>query len=404
MPLNKIKLFLILTLMGLSSGLPLSLTGGTLQAWLRGAGVDLTTIGLLAFVGIPYTWKFIWSPIMDRFSFFKWGRRRSWMLASQGCLVLFIFAFSGLSPDKDLYLISLLAVLTAFASATQDIAMDAWRREQLPSDEFAWGNGIHITGYLFAMRMISGAGALILADFLSWNLVYQIMAAIQVLGLLATGLAKEDSSTVVLPKTLKAAFTEPLLEFFQRPLAWLILIFILLYKAGDNMASHMSMPFYLDMGFTKTEVGSISKVVGWIAVAGGSLLGGWILRYISVYRGLWWFGWLQLISTLGFAVMAILPKGLEVLTVVIAFENFTAGLGTAAFVTFIGFLTHRQFTATQFALLSSLMGVPRIFLAAPTGFMAEKMGWFVFFNICTWIALPGLFLVFYLRKKVPLST
>lgn len=394
------KNFWLLAIMGISSGLPLSLTGSTLQAWLKSTDVDLTTIGLLALVGLPYTWKFLWSPIMDRYPLFRMGRRRSWMLISQVVLVGCIFAMSFLNPVSHLWWISAVALITAFASATQDIALDAWRREQLSIEDFGWGNGIHVAGYLFAMRMISGAFALILADSLPWSQVYQILGTIQVIGILGTLWAYEESKEIMPPKTLMEAFFLPLKDFFTKPSAAYILIFILLYKAGDNMAAHMSMPFYLDVGFTKTEVGSISKVVGWIGIALGSILGGLALRKISVYQGLWWFGILQMASTFGFALMAILPKQLDILTLVIAFENFAAGLGTAAFVTFIGLMTNRQFTATQFALLSSLMGVPRILLAAPTGYMAQNMGWFSFFNFCTWIAIPGMLLLLYMKKKL----
>lgn len=392
------KNFWILTLMGISSGLPLSLTGGTLQAWLRSSNVDLTTIGLLALVGLPYTWKFLWSPIMDRFALFKAGRRRSWMLVSQVGLVLALGVMSFMNPEQDLTWISILALLTAFSSATQDIAMDAWRREQLAPNEFGWGNGIHVAGYLFAMRMVSGAFALILSDFINWGTVYQLMAGIQAVGIAATLMASEKEMEFAPPKTLHEAFWGPLKEFFQRPSAWYVLIFILLYKAGDNMAAHMSMPFYLDLGFSRTEVGSVTKVVGWIGIAAGSLLGGFALRKISVVSGLLWFGILQMVSTYGFAIMASLPKSIEILTAVIAFENFAAGLGTAAFVTFIGLMTNRQFTATQYALLSSLMGIPRIFLAAPTGYMAEGMGWFAFFSLCTFIAIPGLLMIGLIKR------
>jgi len=382
--------FWILTMMGISSGLPLALTGGTLQAWLKSSDVDLATIGLFALVGIPYTWKFLWAPIMDRFGLHKVGRRKSWMYLSQGALVLSILGMSGLEPSRDLPWISILAILAAFSSATQDIALDAWRREQLSPTEFGWGNGIHVAGYLFAMRVISGALALILSDFLAWSQVYQIMAGIQSAGLLATFFSRESELDFQPPKTIQEAFIGPMREFFGRSGAWMILLFILFYKVGDNMAAHMSMPFYLELGFTRTEVGSITKGFGWLGIAGGSLAGGWALRKISVISGLFWFGLLQMVSTSGFAILAVASKSAELLTAVILFENIAAGLGTAAFVTFIGLMTNRQFTATQYALLSSLMGIPRILFAAPTGIMAQNIGWVSFFIICTAIAIPGL--------------
>lgn len=393
--MNKIlsRNFWVLTLMGISSGLPLALTGGTLQAWLKSANVDLATIGLFALVGIPYTWKFLWSPIMDRFYLQKPGRRKSWMYLSQVTLILSILGMSFIDPSNNLALISGLAILAAFSSATQDIALDAWRREQLCPQEYGWGNGLHVAGYLFAMRVISGALALILSDYLSWSHVYQIMAAIQGLGLLSTYLSHENQYEFKPPKTIQEAFIGPMKEFFSRQQAWTIVVFILLYKVGDNMAAHMSMPFYLDIGFSRTEVGSITKIVGWIGIAGGSLVGGWLLKKISVISGLCWFGVLQMVSTFGFAVLSIAPKTIELLTAVILFENLSAGLGTSAFVTFIGLMTNKQFTATQFALLSSLMGIPRILFSAPTGFIAQSTGWFWFFTICTLIAVPGIVMI-----------
>ncbi|MCX7674447.1 MAG: AmpG family muropeptide MFS transporter, partial [Bdellovibrionaceae bacterium] len=377
-----------------------------LQAWMRSEGIDLGSIGLFALVGLPYTWKFVWSPVLDRFSFSRLGRRRFWMLVSQVILSLGWLSFGLLSPKDHLWLLGALALSQSFFSATQDIVLDAWRREQLSASEFAAGNGVHVAGYLFSMRMISGALALILSDHVSWSQVYFIMAVIQGLGLLASLLAWENpQASGVSPKSLKDSFVEPFMEFFARPRAWQILLFILLYKVGDNMASHMSMPFYLDMGYSRSEVGAVTKVVGWLGIAAGTLLGGFALKRLSLFRGLFSFGFLQAVSTLGFSLLALAQKDLRLLTGVIFFENFTAGLGTAAFVTFMGLLTKKEFTATQYALLTSLMGVPRIILSAPTGYLAESMGWFKFFIFCTLVAAPGLFMIYRYKNEFfsPLS-
>lgn len=390
-PYVSLREVLVLTMMGVSSGLPLGLTGGTLQAWLRSEGVDLASIGLFALVGLPYTWKFLWSPILDHIKL-PMGRRRSWMLISQLLLVLTWLGFSFFSPKVSVIPFAILAFLGSFFSATQDIVLDAWRREQFDQKKFAFGNGIHVAGYLFSMRMISGAFALILSDHVSWGRVYQIMALIQCLGVFATFLSSESQLSPKSSRTLKDHFLDPLKDFFMKPKAFWILIFILLYKIGDNMAAQMSMPFYLDMGYTRSQVGAITKVLGWLGIALGSVTGGVILRKIRIDQGLFWFGVLQMISTAGFVILAILPPYEEWLSIVILIENFTAGLGTAAFVTFMGLLTNKEFTATQYALLTSLMGIPRIVLTSPTGFMAERMGWPLFFAFCTLIAIPGLLL------------
>lgn len=379
--------------MGISSGLPLSLTGGTLHAWLKTEGVSTAAIGWFALVGLPYTWKFVWAPLMDRFTYPFLGRRRGWMLVTQLLLIILIAVLGQLSPKTDLYLISVIAFFVAFVSASQDVVLDAWRREQLTPQEFGWGNGIHVTGYLFAMRLLSGSLALIMSDHVSWSVVYLTMAGLQGLGVIATLWSKESNTSIAPPKSLKEAVVAPFLDFFSRDRAMVVLAFILFYKLGDNMASQMTMPFYLEMGYSKTQIGGITKIFGWAGIALGTFLGGLWLRYLSVYRGLFIFGLLQMLSTFGFSILVYLPKTELHLTWVILFENISAGMGTAAFVTFIGLMTNKQFTATQFALLSSVMGIPRVFIAAPTGHLAEYLGWFGFFALCTLVAIVGLALI-----------
>ncbi len=386
------KQSLIILMMGLSSGLPLALTGGTLQAWMKSEQVSLATIGLFALVGLPYTWKFIWAPVMDRFALGKAGRRKAWMLVSQLFLIGSILYMSVCDPHANLPEIAFAAFMVAFWSATQDIVLDAWRRESVPTEQFGWATSVHISGYLFGMRMISGALALILSDFLPWSQVFQILAAVQCVGLVATFFCREPKVEIQ-PRTLKETVIEPFVDYFRKPGAWLILVFILLYKAGDVMAGHMTIPFYLDIGFTKTEVGAISKLVGWASVFIGGMLGGLLMARIKIVPSLVVCGVLQAISTFGFVWLAIVGKSEWVLTFVIAFENLTAGMGTTAFVAFMGSITSRKFTATQYALLTSLMGVPRIFLAAPTGLFAERLGWVGFFILCTLIAIPGILLI-----------
>ncbi len=389
-----LKQSLIIFILGLSSGLPLSLTGGTLQAWLKSSNIDLGTIGLFALVGLPYTWKFLWSPIIDRYSVVKVGRRKFWMLISQVLLVCLLMGMSFLNPENQMILISVAAFLISFASATQDIVLDAWRREQLEPKTYAWANGLHVAGYLFSMRVLSGALALILSDFISWQQVYQIMAIIQGFGLIGALSVKEQSSQALIPATLQQAFWGPLKDFFSKQKAGIILAFIFLYKVGDNMAAHMSMPFYLEMGYSRTEVGAVIKILGWVGVALGSLLGGLAMQKLKMKTALVGFGALQMLSTAGFVVLALVSKDLILLSTVIGFENFSSGVGTAAFVTFIGLMTSKKFTATQYALLSSVMGIPRILISAPTGYLAQGVGWPLFFVVCTLVAIPGMLLVF----------
>ena len=361
-------------------------------------GVDLKTIGFFALVGIPTTLKFLWAPLMDRFTLNRMGRRRSWMLVTQVLLAISIVAMAGSNPVNNLWMLAFWAVLVSFFSASQDIVVDAWRRESLTMDEMGFGSSVHVSGYLFAFRMISGSLALILSDFISWNAVYLIMAACMGIGIIATLLSEEPKLEAAPPRTLKESVIDPFVDYFTRPGAIVVLIFIIMYKVGDNMASQMTIPFYLDLGFSRTEVGAISKAVGWIALAVGGLVGGAMIMRMKLLPSMILFGVLQGISTFGFAVLAQLGNNVSALTAVIAFENFTAGMGTSGFVAFMAGITNKRFTATQYALLTSFMAVPRTILVAPTGWMAEQMGWFGFFVFCTLIAVPGTLMILWMRR------
>ena len=381
--------------MGVASGLPYSLVTTCLQAWLTQTGVDLKVIGLFASVTLPYTLKFIWSPLLDRFSLTSLGRRKSWMLASQIALIIFILALGGSDPTTDILMTMALAFAVTFASATQDIAIDAWRRESLTDAQLGLGSSLHVTAYLIAFRMISGALALFLADQFGWPTVYSIMALACGIGVFATLLCEEPQAGIAQPKSLREAVIQPFVDYFQRSGAWLILVFIFLYKAGDNMAQQMTISYYLKSGFSQTEIGAISKVVGWISLALGGLAGGALLLRMRMKTALLNFGVLQALSTLAFVLITSFPTR-EMLASVIAFENFTAGMGTAAFVAFMASLTNKKFTATQYALLTSAMGIPRSFLAMPTGWMVHQAGFVGFFWICTLVAIPGLLLIRFL--------
>jgi PAT family beta-lactamase induction signal transducer AmpG len=404
---------LIAFLMGFSSGLPLLLTGSVLQAWMMSEGVELATIGLFALVGLPYTLKFLWAPALDRFTPHLLGRRRGWLLISQLALIAAIAALGMTQPATAPFTVAVAAMLLTFFSASQDIVIDAYRREALSDIEQGLGASLYVNGYRIGMLLASGGG-LILADYVSFSTVYLLMAAFMTIGLATTFFAPEPQPSPGQPKTLMEAVFRPFAEFFSREHAVMILLFILLYKAGDTMASHMSIPFYLELGFSKTEIGAVVKLFGFWATILGGLLGGILILRLGIYTTLWQFGILQAVSTLGFAVLATIGPSLTGLATVIALENLSAGMGTAAFIAFMASQTDKRFTATQYALLSSLMGIPRVLIAAPTGWLAEVTGWPLFFGLCAALAIPGLLILTRFKswldtpesraKKKPLST
>jgi len=379
-------------IMGFASGLPLLLTMSVLQAWMTEEGVDLTVIGLVALVQIPYTWKVLWAPFLDRYALFGLGRRRSWLLLSQVALIVAIAGLGMCNPSSNFSLMVLAALLVAFFSASQDIVIDAYRRETLSDGELGLGSSLYINGYRIGM-MLSSGGGLILADHMAWSNVYLIMAAFMLPCLIATLLAPEPKMPMGKPRTLKEAVIDPLSEYFHRRNALLILAFILCYKIGDSMASAMTTPFYLDLGFTKTQIGAVVKIFGTGAVIGGALVGGVLMLWLGINRSLWVFGVLQALSTACFAVLARLGPDLNALAGVIAFENISSGMGTAAFVAYMASITNKKFTATQYALLASLMAFPRVLASAPTGYFAKHLGWAEFFIFCALIAIPGLLML-----------
>jgi len=384
---------LVALIMGFACGLPLLLTISVLQAWMTQEGVDLTVIGMMSLVGLPYTVKFLWAPFLDRFTLPFLGRRRGWLLTFQVALVCAISGLGSTDPARHPWGVTLAAFFVTFFSASQDIVVDAYRREDLTDKELGLGSSLYVNGYRVGMLLASGGG-LILADYIPFSAVYLIMAGCMFPGILTTLLAREpDISTVVPPQTMKAAVIDPLVEYFSRPSALWMLTFILFYKIGDTMASAMSIPFYLDIGFTKTEIGAVVKLFGFWATIGGSLIGGVIMIRLGINRSLWIFGVLQALSTACFALLTRIGPSVTALSGVIGFENLSGGMGTAAYVAFMASITDKRFTATQYALLSSLMGVPRVMASAPTGFFAKNLGWGWFFIFCTLIAIPGMLLL-----------
>ena len=383
---------LVSGLMGFSCGLPLLLTITVLQAWMQEEGVDLTVIGLMSLVGLPYTLKFVWSPLVDRFTLPFLGRRRGWLLVAQLALMVAIVNLGLSNPAESPWLVALAALLVTFFSASQDIVVDAYRREDLPDEELGLGSSLYVNGYRVGMLLASGGG-LIMADQVSFSVVYLVMAACLLVGVITTLFAPEPKTPQGTPQSMREAVVEPFVDYLKRSGALWMLAFVLLYKIGDSMAAAMTTPFYLDIGFTKTEIGTVVKLFGFWATIVGAFSGGVIMLRLGINRSLWIFGALQAVSTAGFALLAQVGYSLTGLAAVVAFENISSGMGTSAFIAFMASLTNKRFTATQYALLTSLMGVPRVMASAPTGFLAKSLGWFEFFLICTFLAVPGLLLL-----------
>ncbi|MDR0564452.1 MAG: AmpG family muropeptide MFS transporter [Azoarcus sp.] len=393
---------LVCVFTGFTSGLPLYLLFNLLPAWLKTEGLSLKAIGAFALIQFPYTWKFLWSPLLDRYALPWLGHRRGWMAVFQIALLGIIAWLGRLSPRDDLFLIVLLTAMLAFLSASLDIVLDAFRRNLLADEEQEMGNTLHVNAYKIA-SLVPGSLSLVLSDHLPWAQVFLITALFMLPGLAMTLLTREPRAEIKPPKTLRSSIVEPFLEFFYRhgiQTALFTLAFILLYKLGDSLCTALATPFYLEMGFTRTEIGLIAKNAGlWPSVLGG-VVGGVLMTKIGVNRALWVFGVLQGIAILGFTGLAYLgpadatSERLWVLAGVIGFEALGVGLGTAASVSFIARTTHPMYVATQFALLTSLTAVPRTFINASAGWLVEGMGWPSFFWLCFFLAIPGMLLLF----------
>jgi MFS transporter, PAT family, beta-lactamase induction signal transducer AmpG len=386
---------LVCVLTGFSSGLPLYLGTALIQAWLHGGGVSLHTIGLFNLTGLPYVFKFAWAPLLDRFGLGPLGRRRSWALAMQVALLFSVAGFGWLDPAHSLQSIAWLALAVAVFSATQDVALDAYRRELLAEHEFGLGTAVYVNAYRVAQLV--PALALMLADQMPWRHVFMIVSAFMLVGILTSIFGPSPTGDVSAPRTLFEAVTGPFIEFFTRAgrsTALLMLAFMLLYKFGDTLAAALLTPFYLEIGFSKTEVGSIAKMVVIPSSAVGLLVGGVTIAKIGINRALWIFGLGQMISTLGFSLLARLGPEPLALATVVSVENLAGGLGTAAFIAFLSRATDRRFTATQYALFSALVALPRTAATATTGYVVEWIGFESFFMLCTALALPGMLLLF----------
>ncbi len=390
---------LAIVLLGFSSGLPLALSAGTLQAWLADVDVDIRSIGWFSLAGLPYTLKFIWSPLMDRFVPSDLGRRRGWMFITQCALLCSISALAFLTPDSQLKLMGMMAFIIAFFSASQDIAFDAYRTDILPANERGLGAAVSVAGYRIAM-LVSGAGALIAADSMGWKTAYLIMAALMLIGMLTSWFCSKPAYQAK-PATLQAAVVEPFMEFLQRPAAIILLVLVVLYKLGDAFAGTLTTAFLIQaLDFSTADVGVVNKGFGLLATLAGALFGGAIMLRLGLFKSLLWFGLLQAITNLGFMLLSIVGKSYIGMIAVIGMENLCGGMGTAAFVALLMALCNHKYTATQFALLSALSAVGRVFVGPPSGMLVATTGWTFFFFMTFLVALPGLVLLMYLRKQL----
>ena len=400
------KRMLICVFLGLASGMPLYVLYQLVPAWLRFEGVDLSTIGLFALLTIPYNWKFMWAPFIDRFRLPFLGRRKGWILLTQVLLLFSIAGFGGIDPNVNIRPVIWMVLATAFFSATQDIVIDGYRRELLPDNELGLGNSIHVNAYRIS-SLVPGSLALILSDSLPWSVVFPIVAAFMLVGIVATLFFPETSDDVLAPASMRAAIVDPFVEFFTRDSfkhAVLVLLFIVLYKLGDNMATALQTPFFIDLGYSGTDIGVVAKFANLGASIVGGFVGGIIMLKISINRALWLFGGVQMATILGYAWLSITDANLVALFLANSFEYFGVGLGAAAITAFIAAQTDKRFSVTQLALLLSFVTLARTFTSAAAGFIIEAVGYFNFFLLCFVLAIPGMALLYWVApwsKRAP---
>ncbi|MBD2779504.1 muropeptide MFS transporter AmpG [Xenorhabdus szentirmaii] len=398
--LSSLHSYYVLLLLGFSSGLPLALTAGTLQAWMNTENIDIKTIGFFTLVGQAYVFKFFWAPTMDSYAPPYLGRRRGWILITQLLLIVSILAMSFLQPSQHLWWLAALAVAVAFFSASQDIIFDAYKTDLLRQEERGTGAAVSVTGYRLAM-LVSGGLALWMADHIGWQKVYWIMAGFMLLCVHATLIAKEPKIASAPPKTLRQAVIEPFSDFFSRNNAWLILLLIIFYKLSDAFALSLSTTFLLNgVGFSLSEVGMINKTLGLAATIVGALYGGYLMSQWSLFRALMLFGILQTVSNFGYWLLSVTPKDIYLMGGIIFLENICGGMGTAAFVALLMALCNKSFSATQFALLTALSSVGRVYVGPAAGWIAEKYGWPELYLISIAAGIPGLLLLLICRNTL----
>ncbi len=388
--LSQKNLFITLIL-GFASGLPFPLIFGTLQAWLTREKIDLSTIGLFSLVSLPYAFKFLWAPLLDKFNPPFLGRRTGWIAIFQLCLAGAIILMGTMNPHVSLWMLAIMSLSVSWFSASQDIVVDAYRSDLLSQEERGLGAALAVMGYRIAL-LISGALALILSDHIDWQTIYLIMGCLMAFCSIATWFAPPTKEETSRP-SITEAFVQPLKDLWQRPNVVPILLFVLLYKLGDSTAAMMTTPFLVQIGFTGTEIGAVQKGFGLLSTIAGGLAGGALMTRLSLGKALFGFGILQAVSNLLFAAVAWTGPERGMLILAIAGENICGGLGTTAYTALLMGLCNRKFSATQYALLSSIMAVTRNLAGVFSGYMAESLGWQHFFVTTSVLAVPGLLLL-----------
>jgi PAT family beta-lactamase induction signal transducer AmpG len=380
-------------LMGFSAGVPLLMTLSILQAWMKDFGIDLSTIGIFGLVGLPYSLKFMWAPFLDRFSLPFLGRRRGWLLLSQVSIILTAIGIYFIDISTQLFGLGMLCLLLSFFSATQDILVDAYRRENVSEKHLPLASSLYVIGYRVAMAVVGSVG-FILSDYISFNSVFLYLSSLMGIGIFTTLICDENDYVV----KIRESIIEPLLDYFRKNKAFIILAFLFIYKIGDMLAFFMSVPYYLDLEYTKSQIGYMKFIGTWMTLLGSFIGGILLVKYNNIMKGLFYFGILQMVSTFGYVILSWVEPSLILLCSVGSFESFCSGLGTAVFISYIALLTNVKFTGTQYALLSSFVAIPRTIFTSQTGFLVESIGWEYFFIFCTLIAIPGLILIRYLDE------
>jgi len=391
---------LSILLLGFSAGLPLSLTSTTLQAWFTEANADLKAIGALSLIGLPYILKFLWAPLMDYFSLPGLGLRRGWIICMQACLVLSFLLLAQLHPETQGSQIYCLAILIAFWSASQDIAIDAYRTDILHPEERGLGASYYVFTYRVAL-LFSGGAALVFADYWGFKVTYEIMALVTALLMVITLKIPTPVVLKIKDKDVFQSIFAAIQDLLRRDRVIFILLFLIFYKVGDALASQLMTNFLLKgLGFSLTEVGSAYKIVSFMAAVLGGFAGGILLTRWNLYRALLIFGIMQAFSTLAFALLAMLAKQFTLMMVVIFVENFCSGLSTAALLAFMMSLCNHHYTASQFALLSAIASLGRVFLGPLAAFLVQNLGWVEFFVWSFMLSFPGILFLLFLKTEV----